>query len=207
MLTKLTKKLFNGQYQYKLVLVCAGANWFRGGDWSGTLENLKKINLEANKSRNNTSIKTQEDLNYALKLQANLKKCKDINVRVETPWISIYSNSKSEIDSLIKLDKSKVKYVSVPPDNNQLQEGIIILPKVEFEFKVTLGKSSTAQLAFIDWAENNSKVKLTKSCKKELTRDRSWGGSYFYITGEKNLLLAKMHLGGSINKVERIIKG
>lgn len=204
MLTKLTKRLFNGQYQYKLVLVCAGANWFRGGDWTGTLEHLKNVNLESGKTRN--SIKTQEELDYAFKLQNCLKKCKDIHVRVETPWISIYSNNKSDIDSLIKIDKSKCKYVSVPPDK-QLEQNVIILPKINFDFKVTLGKTETQHLAFLSWAHNSSKVKLTKSCEKELKRDRSWGGSYFYITGENNLLLAKMHLGGSINKIERIIKG
>ncbi len=204
--TKTTKKLFNGKHQYKIVLVCAGANWFRGGDWSGVLDNLKKINLESNRHKNNTSIKTQEDLDYALKLQAQLKKSNDIEVRVETPWISVYTNNKSTVDSLIKLDKSKVKYVSLPPENNTLAQGVIISPKINFDYKVTLGKSGQQQSAFVEWAENNSKVKLTKSCKKELLRDRSWGGSYFYITGENNLLLAKMHLGGSINKIERIVK-
>lgn len=207
MLTKVTKKLFNGKYQYKLVLVCAGSNWFRGGDWSGTLDNLKKITLKADSRHNNNSIKTQEDLDYAFKLQSQLKKSQDLIVRVETPWISVYTNNKTTIDSLIKLDSTKVKYVCVPPANNALTEGVVILPKINFDFKVTLGKTDSAQLAFIEWAENSSKVKLTKSCRHELMRDRSWGGTYFYITGEKNLLLAKMHLGGSINKIERIIKG
>ncbi len=203
--TKTTKRLFNGKHQYKLVLVCAGANWFRGGDWAGTLDNLKKITLSDSK-KGRTSISTQEELDYAFKLQNQLKKFDDLEVRVETPWISIYTNTKSVVDTLIKLDKSKVKYVCLPPGNNLLNNDVIILPKINFEFKVTLGKSDCSQTAFIEWAEGNSKVKLTKSCKRELARNRSWGGTYFYITGEKNLLLAKMHLGGSINKVERIIK-
>jgi len=205
--TKTTKKLFSGKYQYKLVLVCAGANWFRGGDWTGILDNLKKITLDDIKNaRNRTSIKTQEDLDYAFKLQAQLKKFQDAEVRVEAPWISIYTNNKASIDSIIKLNKSKVKYVSLPPANNTLSSDVIILPKINYEFKVTVGKSDRSQTAFIEWAEQHPKIKLTKSCKRELLRDRSWGGTYFYITGEKNLLLAKMHLGGSINKVERIIK-
>jgi capsular polysaccharide biosynthesis protein len=53
---------------------------------------------------------------------------------------------------------------------------------------------------------SNKKCKLTKSCIRELEKQRSWGGSHFYITGNNNLLLAKMHLGGSISKIERIIK-
>jgi hypothetical protein len=58
----------------------------------------------------------------------------------------------------------------------------------------------------VAWAGTNSKLKLTKSCAKALLKPRSWGGSYFYITGDNNLLMAKMHLGGCISKVERIIK-
>jgi hypothetical protein len=39
-----------------------------------------------------------------------------------------------------------------------------------------------------------------------LGKSRSWGGTHFYITGDNNLLMAKMHLAGAISKVERIIK-
>jgi len=94
----------------------------------------------------------------------------------------------------------------LPPENLTLESGVVILPKVPFDYKVTLGKTSQEHSAFITWAESNSKVKITKSCKKELSKPQSWGGTYFYITGNNNLLLAKMHLGGSINKIERISK-
>lgn len=217
MQTKVTKKLFINKYQYKLVLVCAGASWFRGGDWAGILENLKKVVISTDTPMKGkislqypawrTGIKTQEDLDYAFKLQSQLKKLSDIEVRVESPWISIYSNSKADMDSLIKLDKDRVKYISVPPDSTSLGENVVILPKIPYEYRVTVGKSTHPQHAFIEWSETTAKVKLTKSCKRELSKDRSWGGSYFYISGEKNLLVAKMHLGSVINKVERIVKG
>jgi len=206
MLLKTTKRLFKGQYQYKLVLTCAGASWFRGGDWSGILENLQKINLEHNNQWHTKSIKTEEDLDYAFKLQHQLKKLKDIEVRVESPWITVYTNSKSDVNSLVKIDESKVKYISVPPEKTPLEENTIILPKINHDFKITLGKTSHENSAFVQWAEKNGKLKLTKACKRELSRDVSWGGTYFYVTGENNLLMAKMHLGGSINKIERIIK-
>jgi hypothetical protein len=80
------------------------------------------------------------------------------------------------------------------------------MSKVNFDYKVTLGKTNQECSAFVQWAENNAKLKLTKSCKTELSKNKSWGGTFFYITGDNNLLMAKMHLGGSINKVERIIK-
>lgn len=206
MLFKTTKRLFRGQYQYKLVLTCAGASWFRGGDWTGTLQNLKKISLEDSNRWHSKSIKTKEDLDYAFKLQHQLTKLTDLEVRVESPWVTIYTNSKSNIDLLVKLDREKVKYVSIPPDKTTLEQNTIILPKINHDYKITLSKTDREQSAFVEWAEQNPKLKLTKTCKRELLRDRSWGGTYFYVTGENNLLLTKMHLGGSINKVERIIK-
>ena len=200
-----------GNYQYKVVLVMPGASVFRGNNLDNVLDSLKSVKLpvpdNSRYSYASANIRTKEDLDYAFKLQAQLKKLSDIDVRVESPWISIYSNSKSDIDSLIKLDKSKVKYISVPPDSTSLSENVVILPKIPYEYRVTVGKSTHPQHAFIEWGETTAKVKLTKSCKRELSKDRSWGGSYFYISGEKNLLVAKMHLGSVINKVERIVKG
>lgn len=212
MLYKTTTRLFKGKYQYKLVLTCAGASFFRGADMESVLEQLKKVTLSSVTNNTwsyrlkSTGIKTQDDLDYAFKLQTQLKKIKDFDIRVESPWITVYSNSETDINSLIKLDKEKVKYVCLPPKQKSLDSDTIIMPKINYEFRVTMGKTTHENSAFIQWAESNPNVKLTKSCKKELARDRSWGGSHFYITGEKNLLLARMHLGSTINKVERIIK-
>jgi len=206
MLYKTTRSLFRGLYQYKIVLVCAGASMFRSEDWSATFEELKKINLNKNSLKYNAHIKSKDDLDYALNLANTLSRMQDLDVRVESPWISIYSNSKKDIDTLSKLDKLKVKYVSMPAPNSSLTENTIVMPKMNYEFRITLGKTNHENSSFISWAETNKKCKLTKSCIRDLQKTRSWGGTHFYITGENNLLLAKMHLGGSIAKVERIVK-
>jgi hypothetical protein len=130
----------------------------------------------------------------------------DIDIRIETPWISVYTSNKKNIDKLVNLDKDRVKYVCVPPANTTLSEDTIIMPKMDFDFRVTLGKTSNECTAFVSWAETNAKVKLTKSCIRDLSKMRSWGGTHFYVTGDNNLLMAKMHLGGCISKIERIAK-
>lgn len=202
-----------GKYQYKLVLVCAGATWFRGGDWDSALDILKRIDLESGSVRGasiftpkKSFIKTKDELDYAFKLLEKLKTLDDIVIRVESPWISVYSNSKSSIDAITKVDKSKVKYVCVPPENSVLSNDTVIMPKINYDYRVTMGKTTQDHSTFVQWAEKNTKVKLTKACKRDLCKNMSWGGSYFYITGDNNLLMAKMHLGSSINKVERILK-
>lgn len=204
---KTTKRLFRNTYQYKIVLVCAGANLFRSGDMESTLESLKKIDLslpQGSYSRYNTAIKNHDDLDYAFKLQSQLASLSDIDVRVETPWISVYSNNRKDIDLLAKIDADKVKYISIP--DTSLSKDTVVMPKTNYDFRITMGKTSQEHSTFVAWAESSGKVKLTNSCKKDLLKNRSWGGTHFYITGEKNLLVAKMHLGGSINKIERIIK-
>lgn len=202
---KTTRRLFKGLYQYKIVLVCSGAGYFRSGDLDTSLLQLKKIVLKT-ESWSSRGIKTQEELDYCFKLQAQLKKLKDIEVRVESPWLTVYTNSKSSIDALIKVNPDNVKYVSAPQASTSLDANTIVMPKMNYDFRVTVGKTTHEHSAFIAWAESNAKVKLTKSCVRDLSKARSWGGTHFYITGDNNLLMAKMHLGGVINKVERIIK-
>jgi len=168
---------------------------------------LSNIDLNSKKLTWKSSIiKTQSDLDYIFQLHNALSNIKDIEVRVEGPWLSIYSNSKQDIDTLASIDTDHVKYISVPPANSSLSTDTVIMPKMNYDYRVTLGKTTQPNPAFISWAEQHSKCKLTKSCIRDLEKPRSWGGTHFYITGDNNLLLAKMHLGGSISKVERIVK-
>ena len=209
---KLTKKLFYGTYQYKIVLVCAGASLFRSNDLDAVLESLKEVKKDFGEDdkylffKNRNVIRTKEDLDYALKLRYELSLLTDFDLRIESPWVNVYTNSKSAVDKLAKIDNSKVKYISEPPADSELAVNTIILPKINFDYRVTVGRTLQDCTAFVEWADTNSKLKLTKSCKKSLLKPRSWGGSYFYITGDNNLLMAKMHLGGYISKIERIIK-
>lgn len=207
MLIKTTNKLFLGTYQYKTVLVCPGASLFRSMDLDATLEGLMKIDLDrVDTHRYSKSIKTKEDLDYAFKLQKALSKSENIEVRVESPWISVYSKDKATVDLLCKLDPDRVKYISVPPSGLTLEHNTVIMPKTPFDYRITLGKTTQCHDTFIEWAEQNTKVKLTKSSKKDLSKKLSWGGTHFYVKGDNNLLMVKMHLGGSISKVERIVK-
>lgn len=210
---KQTKKLFYDTYQYKIVLVCAGAAWFRNKDWDYAESMLGKVDLVKNSAQhpnytryNGTSIKTKEDLDYALNLLKTLRKLEDVDLRVESPWISLYTNTEKNIDKVTKLDVARIKYVSIPAKDTTLEAGTVILPKVNFDYKITMGRTIQSYTTFIEWADTSTKLKLTKTCRKQLSNHGSWGGSYFYVTGDKNLMLTKMHLGGTIAKIERVTK-
>ncbi len=211
MLQKLTKKLFMEKYQYKAVLVSALANSFRDKNLETVLEKLKSQHSLFQAGRlpryKISGPKSEEDFTYAYSLQKSFKKFENFDVRVETPFISFYTNNKKDIDCLIKLGKEKIKYISVPPEDNTLEPNTIILPKVPYDYKVTIGKTTQKHDAFLGWADSiQNKVKMTKSCRRMLERNSSWGGTYFYIKGDNMLLMAKMHLGSSVSKIERIIQ-
>ena len=212
MLQKVTKSLFKGKYQYKIVLVTPLASLFRNCDMDATFELLTKAHDSFTLqdparpviSYKKVNVKTEEDFNYAFALQKQIKKMLDFDLRVENPWISLYTNSKKDIDAITKIDSSKIKYVCAP--DSIIEPGTIIMPKVPYDYRLTIGKTTQSYTAFIEWAEVTKKVRLTKSCKKMLISNRSWGGAYMYIKGDNALLMAKMHLGGAVGKIERVIQ-
>lgn len=207
---KVTNKLFNGQYQYKVVLLCAGAALFRSGDVEIIAKKLAEVDLDRNNTHvvyRNTSIRTRDDLDYANNLLDTLRTLSDYNLRIESPWISFYTNKKADLDVLVALGESHIKYISAPPEDATLEVGTIVMSKRDYDFRVTLGRTTQTCDSFIEWADANStKIRLTRSCRNDLLKNRSYGGSYFYLTGDNVLLMARMHLGSSIAKVERIIK-
>ena len=196
------------------MVVFSGASLFRSRNLDQVLDSFKNIEIpDASKHGQVSScragwqpqqIKTQKDLDYGFQLLNLVSSLKDYDIRVESPWLTVYTNSKKDVDRIVALDPDRIKYVSIPAV--ELDENTIMLPKINYDYRVTLGKTLRENTAFVDWANSNKNLKLTKSCSRELTRPRSWGGTYFYITGENNLLMAKMHLGGAINKIERIVK-
>lgn len=199
-----------GTYQYKVVLVSPLAGCFRNKDLDDV---IKKIRSSQNaflsggmqlRMRHN-SPRSEEDFTYAFDLYKTLKKLDDYIVRIESPFISFYSNNKKHVDAIIKIEKNNVKYLCSPPEKTELEPGVIFLPKVPYDYKVTIGKTTQQHDAFLSWADSTNKVKITKSCRRMLERNSSWGGGYFYVKGDNMLLMTKMHLGSSVSKVDRII--
>lgn len=204
---KETRSLFLGTYQYKVVLICPVASLLRGGDFDGALKALEQWQPGDRNTWNwQSRIKTPADYDFSKSLTKELKKLKDFEIRIEQPQVNVYTNNVKDVSFLEKRYSDNIKYISKPSSKIPLEEGTVIMPKMDFDYKVTMGATRQEYGAFVSWATTNKKIKLTKSCIKDLHRNRSWGGTHFYITGDSNLLLAKMHLGSTISKVQRIVK-
>ena len=82
------------KYQYKAVLVCPVASWFRGVNLEYIREKLLEIENKPLPLDTPlwSKLRNKDDLEYCLKLEHRLSTIKDFSVRVEHPLISLYSN-------------------------------------------------------------------------------------------------------------------
>lgn len=196
-------------YQYKAVLVCPVSSWFRGCNLDFARQKLRSIDPAKlhllsppwNKLRN------LADLNYCIVLESNLSNFQNFDIRVEHPLLTFYTNDFNDIVSITNIDADRTKYISIPDEvlYPKLEKNTVFLPKIDFGFKITMGKTRTSYDSFIGWAKNSDKVRLTKRCIQDLSDDRSWGGSYFYVKDEKSLTMVKMFLGCEISRIDRVI--
>ena len=204
--TKQTTKLFNGKYKYKIVLVTKTASWFRGAN----LEHVKAMTAVQDMSTHAhwaRSIATTE-IEYAVKLTSAMQKMTDFIVRIESPYINFYTNNKADIEKLAKVDSDSVKYVSVPAPGSEanLEDKKIIVKNLDYDYRVTMGRTKQNYNNFLQWCSGKDKVKLTKRALSQLSKEHSWGGYYFYVKDEKSLTMVKMFLSSNIQNVERCVK-
>jgi hypothetical protein len=205
---KETRSLFLRKYQYKIALICPSATLFRGGDIDNAIMELAKIDIKHPEhfSYWASRIKSAEDLEYVRSLCSDFKKMTEFDIRVEQPIINVYTNDIKSVKLLEKKYVDTIKFISKPAEEGTLSSDTIIMNKMDFDYRITMGSTKQEYSTFVEWAEKHPKIKLTKSCIRDLRKNRSWGGTHFYVTGDNNLLMAKMHLGGTISKVQRIIR-
>jgi hypothetical protein len=206
---KETISLFSGKYNYKIVLICPVASWFRGKNYGLVEDNLEEIGPKGFYGRSN-KFKTADDIKYCGNL-VNLLKTFDestYDIRVESPRINFYTNDTLQVEKLAGLDEERVKFISVPGKSLQkLEPGKVVVKTLDYDYKVYLGSIKRRNHSnFVSWAEKNPKIRLTKRCCRDLSHDVSWGGAYFYVKDERTLTMVKMFLGSDISRVDRVIK-
>jgi hypothetical protein len=204
MAIKETRKLFYGKYQYKITILSYGSSCFRSPDIKAAL--LRSFNLSLRNVTASVLTKRSELFEFSMRLENTLSALSDFKLRVESPYISFYTNNKSDLLLLRNLDPERVVDVFEPNSEITLEKDTIILPNVPFEYKVNISVIKSNYDEFIEWADTITNVRLTKSCRRGLSQGRLTCPVYFYVSGNNNLLLAKMHLGPIISKIERIVK-
>lgn len=202
---KTTKKLYKRKYQYNIVLVCAFGNVFRGSNTSKYKSRLAIENANAaNSSSQSRYAYRVDDLELANALYTELLTTSDYCTRIEYPTLTIYTNDWGNIIKLRDLNRDRVRSISIPPDN--LIEGAVYMPTMDYEYRLTLGKTEKPYTDFIEWADAINKIKITNSCRDMLSNaNGSYGGGHVYVTGENTLLLVKLQLSGIRLTIDRIV--
>lgn len=203
---KRTKKLFDNTYRYKAVVICLFSGFFRGNNIQFAQQKLKEAK-KTGKYPLWTKRATPKDVDFALEMCKILSKMKDYSLRVESPIISFYSNDLADIKYITDIDLEAVKYVSMPEDNQSMAKNTVYVRNLDYDFKVTMGRTTQAHTNFINWINTNpKKIRMPKRCLEDLERGHSWGGGYFYVKDDKTLTMVKMFLGNSIARVDSVVK-
>jgi hypothetical protein len=205
LLVKETKKLFMDKYGHKIVFVQPASGWFRGGKISYAREKIKNFKFGGT-DYFSRQIKSQQDLDYSLKLCNAFESMTDYEIRVESPCLSFYTNNPKDIDKIAKIAGDNVKYICKPPVDKILSKKTVLMRRTGYDYKVTLGSTKNEYHDFIEWADKTGHAKLTKSTRRELSRSNSWGGTYFYVKDDKSLTMTKMFLGGCISRVDQVVQ-
>jgi len=204
--TKQTTKLFNNKYKYKIVLVLKSAGWFRGCNFD-----LVEKNVAAQSKQDDdpwTIRLNPHEKYYTVQLCNTFKKLTDYEIRVENPLISFYTNNELDVEKLAKIDSDHVKYISLPAVGTEsiLDEGKVLVKNIDFDYKVTMGRTRQDFSDFVKWCEGKDKIRMPKRAKADLSKKHCWGGSHFYVKDEKTLTMVKMFVGSYIHTVESVVK-
>jgi len=204
---KRTKKLFLDKYSYKVVIISVFASVFRGNDLEHIAKKLDLILKHYEKNR--SMLHGVRHCVPADRLLANdilqlLTSMTDYAIRVESPILSIYTNKLEDVKKITDELVNYVKYVSM--SENTLEKGTIYLKKIDFDYKVTLGSIRSPQDSLVKWCDNNSKIRMPKTCKEQL--ELGWGCKqrYFYVKDDRSLIMVKMFLGSNIQRIDRVVK-
>lgn len=216
----LTKKLFYGEYLYKVVINNDLANIFRGelqkkGYLSYAREEIDQLieterlspngPLTIKKFRSVVEV-SKSEYEKAKKIYWLLKYNKDYKLSVTFRYsLSIYSNNLGLIKDLIKLKPSEYH----EPDHSrmhQYQPNIILVDREpDLPIKVTLG-TRKVDPGFVNWHYNNAdKCRIGVKALECIRRGGYQSGLYFYVRDEKVLNLITMLCGDNIRKVEKLV--
>ncbi len=189
-LCKRTKKLFFDKYQYKIVLVCNHSGLFRTKNYSQIMKKLKE---------RSDSFYEQEVLKF-------IDSVSNFILRVESPFISFYTNDISDVKKLTDINPSKVKYISLPENlSEELEPKTLYLKNINYDYKITLKNYVETHNNFLGWAENNPKVRMSESCRKALETDGYSNNSYFYAKDYKTLTMIQIFIGPYISRIDKIV--
>lgn len=212
MKTHETKKLFYGEYPYKLVWVHPTATCFRGGN----LPNISKLidTLECQKRKEGTMIYKKfftyaklgiHDLQDLKCLYSELSANKNFKIRTEMQYLCVYSLEKSWLYQLAHNLNFCIEWWE-PTQNNLAPNTVLMKNMHEWEYKITLSNKDLPD-TFINWVENNlNNIRIGNTLLHALRcGNQCLNGYHFYVKNERYLSIISLVLGSGIRRIDKVI--
>lgn len=209
-----TTKLFYGKYLYKLTVRSALAFAFREKNLSYARQVLDSLQHLYEKGepltvqlwgREKTIV--EEYFLEAKRLYKHFSRYEDYKLRVESIFLSIYTNDDKWLET-VKKDISPlllVEYSAPDPNFKDIEPNTILVNESNgYNYKVTLGQNSGSP-EFARWAEANPKlIKLGPVTKEELLNSGYVNGMYFYARDDRTLQLCNLMLS-NIRRIDKLV--
>ncbi len=201
-------KLYFGEYRYKLTVLGYGAIKFENIHNYPTPASFKYLEVCFGKYTTMWQYENgayQDDREFLLKFSQALSKCSpDYMVEHDVKFLSLYSNNVETIETLANVEPSHVCEVFKVHDSIT-EPNTIYLPGINFKYKVTVQVIRKNRVEFKNWASNTKSIHLTDHIIEKLSKENSFGASYFYASSDSALTMAKLLLVDGIIEVDTII--
>lgn len=201
-----TNKLFYNKFLYKVKIYCPGARLLD----SKNVETLKqRLSIRLNMpdvsynyggswwlTEQRKNLKTHASLDQLIEIFTIKHSCKDIKIRIEEPYVSLYSNDEQQLLDITNTNwVDRINEVHRPTNDvaiSFLMNGEIIVNKKEkYAYKVFVKRMFFDDIplkhSLLDHLYNyESEVRLPQSLIQNLNSHRSFfPGGYFYINDLK----------------------
>lgn len=196
------KKLYKGEYKYNIVLRLWNGDIFRGKD---KRKYTREFNYTINQNIKPHWSHIKAELGFLPQIYEYIMAMENFATRFEQPRLHVYTNNYDDILGLINTVPENI-IVSIGLPAEGLEKGMVYMPDTPYEFRVTLGSITNVNTEFVEWAEGNKNIKLQPRTKSNLVSPGIYNsGTQLYVTGERNLLFVRLHLGNVNLTVERIL--
>jgi len=212
-----TFKLFYNKYLYRLGIRNPIASIFRNKNFSYASTVLDKLqqDYEAGESLQVTyvmrvqPIRVQDFLDAQILYNELTRYNDDYSIRIENQTVGVYSNDKTwlknlsyKIKNTLDFSEPNIEFVEYLKQNTNT---IIVDETFGFDYKITLGKER-CPTTFADWLTvNKDKVKVSSQLVEDIRNKNFTAGRYFYIRSENVLMLIKLIIIDSIQRVDKLV--
>lgn len=218
------KKLFFGRYLYKIKFYCPGSRSI----YSKTFKDLRdiiysRLNSETkfyNYAGSWYSLCRNDNLSQNVRFNQlqffqNLKEFKNFSIRVEEPFISVYSNDEKDLYQISKICyPDRLREIHSPESiiaQHILLEGDIIgSSKNKFKYKVILKPYNFKNNSDKDFLKNtldniSESIKLTKSIVNFISSSHMWyQGGYIYVLDSSTATFLKLAFPNLISSIFKV---